>query len=326
MAVPGPGADLGSVEASAVDSGPIAEPDAGSGPLGEAIAELDAGSGLLGEPVSEPDAGPTPLPVPTTDALTDPPTAPAQERDARIGWEIVIVLGLGLGRSAIYSILAIINRLTLGPPLSEQTTSMNTSTTPDRPWLDLAYQVADTLLPLAQVLLVLYLLHLAHGHARRRIGLDFQRPGRDLAYGFAVAAAIGIPGLGFYLLARELGLNTTVAAANLSAQWWTVPALLAAALMNGLVEETVMLGYLLTRLEDRHWSPWAAIGLSALIRGTYHLYQGFGGFAGNVIMGLAFGWCYRRWGRVLPLVITHTLIDIVAFVGYAALKPHVSWL
>jgi membrane protease YdiL (CAAX protease family) len=242
------------------------------------------------------------------------------------GWEILIVLGLGLGRSAVYSVLAIVNRLTVGTPLSSQTSSLNTSTTPDRPWLDLAYQVADTVLPLAQVLLVLYLLHLAHGRARRLIGFDLTRPARDLGRGLAIAAAIGLPGLGFYLLARELGFNTSVQAANLSAQWWTVPALLAAALTNGLVEETVMLGYLLTRLADCGWRAGPALGLSALIRGTYHLYQGFGGFAGNIVMGLVFGWCYRRWGRVMPLVVAHTVIDVVAFVGYAALKPHLSWL
>jgi membrane protease YdiL (CAAX protease family) len=47
---------------------------------------------------------------------------------------------------------------------------------------------------------------------------------------------------------------------------------------------------------------------------------------GNFVMGVAFGWCYRRWGRVMPLVIAHTLIDVIAFVGYplaAALWPGV---
>jgi membrane protease YdiL (CAAX protease family) len=277
----------------------------------------EAASGPASGPASSPSGRPLP----------EPANRPANAATQRlITWEIVIVLALGLGRSAVNSVLNLINRLTLGPPLAEQTTNMNTSVTPDRPWLDLAYQVSSTVFPLAQVLLVLYLLHLAHGQARRLIGFDLERPVRDLAYGFGVAAAIGIPGLAFYLLARQIGINTNVAAANLTAEWWTVPALLAAALMNGVVEECVMLGYLLTRLQDRGWSAWRALALSALIRGTYHLYQGFGGFVGNIVMGLVFGWCYRRWGRVLPLVVAHTLIDIVAFVGYAALKPHVSWL
>jgi len=65
---------------------------------------------------------------------------------------------------------------------------------------------------------------------------------------------------------------------------------------------------------------------SAVLRGSYHLYQGFGGFLGNAAMGLVFGVLYRRWGRVSPLVIAHTLIDTVAFVGYAALHGRVSWL
>mgnify|MGYP003488981035 FL=1 len=37
---------------------------------------------------------------------------------------------------------------------------------------------------------------------------------------------------------------------------------------------------------------------------------------GNFVMGVVFGWCYQRWGRVMPLVIAHTLLDVVAFVGY----------
>ena len=58
------------------------------------------------------------------------------------------------------------------------------------------------------------------------------------------------------------------------------------------------------------------IVVSAVLRGTYHLYQGFGGFLGNVIMGLVFGWIYQRTGRVLPLVIAHWVLDIVSFAGY----------
>jgi len=63
-----------------------------------------------------------------------------------------------------------------------------------------------------------------------------------------------------------------------------------------------------------------------LLRGTYHLYQGFGGFVGNLVMGLIFGWLFLRWKRTAPMVIAHFLIDAVAFVGYVYLQGHVSWL
>ena len=61
--------------------------------------------------------------------------------------------------------------------------------------------------------------------------------------------------------------------------------------------------------------------VSAVIRGSYHLYQGFGGFVGNLIMGVIFGLIYLRWKRVGPLMVAHTLLDIAAFVGYALVAP-----
>ena len=45
-----------------------------------------------------------------------------------------------------------------------------------------------------------------------------------------------------------------------------------------------------------------------------------------MIMGVIFCYLYRRWGRVMPLVVAHTLIDIGALVGYAALAGRVDWL
>ena len=47
----------------------------------------------------------------------------------------------------------------------------------------------------------------------------------------------------------------------------------------------------------------AAIAVSALIRGSYHLYQGFGGFISNLVFGLLLGWLYQRTRRLWPLVI-----------------------
>ncbi|MCL2736056.1 MAG: CPBP family intramembrane metalloprotease [Propionibacteriaceae bacterium] len=243
-----------------------------------------------------------------------------------IVWEVVIVLGISFGRSALYSILSIIDKLTQPTALSQQTTSLNTSVTPDRPWLDLAYQLYYFVLPIAETLLVLYLLTLAYGHARRLIGFDLRRPLSDLAKGVGICAAVGIPGIGFYLLAREMGINTTVAPANLTSVWWTIPVLLGSAAMSGISEEVVMLGYLLARLRALGLNPAWAIVISSVIRGSYHLYQGFGGFLGNLVMGVVFALLYLRWKRVMPLVIAHTLIDAFAFVGYSLLAPHIPWL
>lgn len=233
--------------------------------------------------------------------------------------EILLVLGLSLGKSAVYSVLSIIEKLTRPEPLNEQTTSMNTSVTPDRSLLDLAYQLSGILFGLMPVFLALYLLRLTRD--RHELGYDLRRPGFDLSRGLLAAAVIGVPGLAFYFAAVRLGFNTNVAPANLAANWWTVPVLCGLAVMNGVLEEVVMLGFLFNRLGRMGWVPAAYLLASALIRGTYHLYQGFGGFAGNVVMGLVFGLLYLKWGRVMPLVVAHVVLDLFSFVGYALLAP-----
>ncbi len=244
----------------------------------------------------------------------------------RLGLEIVIVLGLTLGQSAVYSLLRIIERLTRAEPLSHQTSTLNASATPDRPWLDLTYQLVGIAFALVPVLLALYLLNLTNRPAGRLIGLDLRRPRFDLVLGLLIALCIGIPGLGLYLGARELGLNTQVQASALADNWWTVPVLILSAFENAILEEVIMIGYLFTRFAQLGWRIPMIIIVSALIRGSYHLYQGFGGFAGNLIMGVIFGLIYLKWKRVTPLIVAHTLLDIGSFVGYALLAPHVSWL
>ena len=244
----------------------------------------------------------------------------------RLGVEVVIVLGISLGQSAVYSILRIIERMTRAVPLAQQTSTLNASATPDRPWLDLSYQLIGILFGLVPVLLGLYLLNLTNRPAGRVIGFDLTRPSLDLRFGTVIALGIGIPGLGLYLGARALGLNTQVQASGLADNWWTIPVLILSALQNSLVEEVIMIGYLFTRFTQLGWRWPMIILVSAVIRGSYHLYQGFGGFVGNLIMGLIFGLIYLRFKRVAPLVVAHTLLDIAAFVGYALVAPHVSWL
>ncbi|MGD8199062.1 CPBP family intramembrane glutamic endopeptidase [Ornithinimicrobium sp. W1679] len=262
--------------------------------------------------------------------------------------ETVLVLGVSLGASAVWSLLSLVRKLTAEAPLSAQTTSMNTSRAPDRPWLDLAYQLAEITLALVPVLLALHLLARDRGPAdavghgpgdardrgpggtpvspSRLMGLDLARPARDLLHGTALAAAIGIPGLGLYLGARALDLSTTIAPANLPSVWWAVPVLILASVQNALLEEVVMVGYLFRRWSQAGWSTATIIVTSALVRGAYHAYQGFGGFVGNVAMGLLLGWVYTRTRRVMPLVVAHTLLDVVACVGYAVLADRVGWL
>lgn len=233
----------------------------------------------------------------------------------RLRIEVAIVLALSLGASAVYSIVSIIGRVTDERPLGEQSAALNQSRSA-REWLDFTYQFLDVVFGVAVVALVLYLLWQPGRDPFRRIGLDLTRPGRDAASGLLLAAAIGVPGLALYGAGRAFGFTVAIVPQPLDAYWWTVPILVLAALKAALVEEVIAVGYLFTRLRELGVGPWATILASALLRGTYHLYQGFGAFVGNAVMGVVFGWAYTRWGRTMPLVIAHWLLDIVSFVGY----------
>ena len=233
------------------------------------------------------------------------------------------MLGLSLGASAVYSIVSLVAKLTAESSLASQSTSLNAAQS-TREWLDFTYQSLAIVFDLVPVLLVFYLLAISGGNPFRRLGFDLHSPVKDTGRGLLLVLVIGVPGIALYFAGRAAGITVNVVPAPIDAYWWTVPMLIASALRAALTEELIVVGYLFTRLRQLGWQTWQIILSAAVLRGSYHLYQGIGPFFGNVVMGVVFGWCYRRWGRVMPLVVAHTLIDVVAFVGYplaAALWP-----
>jgi uncharacterized protein len=240
--------------------------------------------------------------------------------------EVLLVLGVSLGQSAIYALVTITARLTAERPLSQQTATLNASQSA-RPWLDLTYQLLGIAFALVPVLLAVHLLNRQRGDARGLLGLDLRRPGADLAWGAGLAAVVGLPGIAIFWVAAHLGINANLVPAALPDIWWAVPVLILSAAQNAVLEEVVVVGYLLTRLRDLAWRPELAVLASAVLRGTYHLYQGFGALVGNATMGVVFALFFLRTRRVLPLVVAHTLLDVVAFVGYTlAPRSWLSWL
>lgn len=257
------------------------------------------------------------------DMELSPPGGRLSERGLR--HETLLVLALSLGASGVSALISFIGSVTAPGGLKDKAATLNASQAPGRPWLDLAWQLFGIATALVPVALVAHLL-LREGAGLRAIGFDRRRPVFDLSRGAAVAAGIGGTGLLLYLGARAAGANLTVVPEALPDVWWKIPVLIASAAQNAVLEEVIVVGYLLRRLGQLGWTPMAALVASSVLRGSYHLYQGIGGFFGNMAMGVVFVLLYRRWGRVGPLVAAHALIDIVAFVGYAALAGRVDWL
>jgi membrane protease YdiL (CAAX protease family) len=241
-----------------------------------------------------------------------------------IRWEIFAVFAVSLGASALNAALSLIGSLLQRQSLGSQQALLVGPEAANN-WLDLVLELASIATALAPVVLVFYLLART-GEGPRDMGLDATEPVRDTLRGAVLAAVIGGSGLALYLLAYHLKLELNVVPEDLPAVWWRTPVLILSAAHDGILEEVLVIGYLLRRLDQLRWDPWKAVLFSAVLRGCYHLYQGFGAFIGNAVMGLIFGYLYRRWGRVTPLIIAHTLIDAVTFVGYAALIGRVSWL
>jgi membrane protease YdiL (CAAX protease family) len=240
--------------------------------------------------------------------------------DRSIRIQIWIVVAISLGRSGVYALVELIRKATLPGGLGDQTATLNASRD-DREVFDLVYQLLGIGFALVPVALVLYLLSLDPVKQRvsERLGLDRSRPRFDLLWGMGLAAVIGLPGLGLYGIGRLLGITAQIVPAPEISHWWTVPVLVLAALQNAVLEEVIVIGYLMTRLRQLRWGVPATIVTAAGLRGSYHLYQGVGPFFGNVAMGLVFGYFYHRYGRVMPLVVAHTILDVVAFVGYLLL-------
>jgi membrane protease YdiL (CAAX protease family) len=257
-------------------------------------------------------------------AHTGETTATALPSVPRLRAEVLIVLGLSLGQSAVYAAIRLIERYLAPAPVGSQTSTLNPSQS-SIDYMDLLIQVLRIGFSLMPVALALYLLSAQGGSALRRLGLTGRGRiwWRDLAWGAGLAVAIGLPGLALYAVGRALGQSVKLDTSGLPDQWWAAVILLLSAAAAAILEETVVVGYLVTRLRDLKWSVPAAIIASALLRGSYHLYQGWPMALGNVVMGLVFAWVYVRRGRIAPLIIAHMLLDSVAFIGPELIPQHV---
>jgi membrane protease YdiL (CAAX protease family) len=262
------------------------------------------------------------------DWIAPPPSGTALLTDPRtrrlVGLEVLVVLTVTLGLSAVRSGLALLDAVMQPIPLNQQQVALNAPAS-EVGLIDLAFQLTRVLQLVGWGALGAYLL-LRAGFAMRDVGLDRRRPGRDALGSAGLAALIGVPGLGLYLVARAIGVSVTIAPTTLDDTWWRVPVLLMSAAANSWAEEVVMVAYLITRLRQLGWSENRSLVVQAVLRGSYHLYQGLGGFFGNIVMGLVFGRVWQRTNRLWMLVGAHALIDIVAFLGYAALSGRAAWL
>lgn len=241
------------------------------------------------------------------------PAPPARVEPRILREEILVVLSLSLLASAVYALLDL-----LAAPIKGVTAVTF-------PQVDLSRQLVDIAFALAPVWLVFHLLR-RDGDTPAAIGLGAHPPREALLPGLLLFAIVGLGGLAVYFGSVALGANRFVVPVPPMGHWWTVPVILLGGAQAALLEEVVVLGYLTTRLRQIGASPYGALAASSLLRGSYHLYQGWGGFVGNAILGAIFGILFLRRGRLWPMMIAHFLLDAGAGVGYLVFHGHISGL
>lgn len=222
--------------------------------------------------------------------------------------EVVVVLSLSLLASAVFALISLFEapvrpsvQVRLFAPVS------------------LARQLAEIVFDLAPVALVLHLAR-RDGGGPAEFGLSTARLARDVWWGALLGLGSAGVGLVLYLASLTLAVNRFVVPIPPTGHWWTVPVLLLGSARSALLEEVVVVGYLVRRLEQVGLDGAPAVLASAALRGAYHLFQGWGSFTGNLLLGLVAGGIFLRWRRTWPLVVAHFLVDALAGLGYLAFR------
>lgn len=82
---------------------------------------------------------------------------------------------------------------------------------------------------------------------------------------------------------------------------------------NSIAEELAMRGYLITRLEELWRSRWLAVVVSAALFASYHAYQGLWGTVAVAIAGVLYGSFFVWQRRLWPLIIAHTIYNLLYY-------------
>jgi membrane protease YdiL (CAAX protease family) len=246
------------------------------------------------------------LPAPSV-ATRRPDRAPAATvTDPKMrrlyGWELLVVLAIFPLGSSIAALMYLLMRVTTGFEYSSSSYVIV-----GEPGLSLGLSIGIVISEFAAAALVIFLL-VRNEEGIQSIGLGGHQFRRDLALVLPVYIVV-------QLIPQELGsaLVTHFHLPGYSVSGPAVPAAfvvvsLLKSLQAAVVEEIVVLGYLVRRLEQRGWTAAAVVLVAVLVRVSYHVYYG-AGVLPIVLWALASVLVYRRLRRLLPFIICHFVWD-----------------
>ncbi len=218
------------------------------------------------------------------------------------GWETWVVMAI----FPLGSTLAAIGYL-LMHVMTGSASSVGTFIIAGEPGLSLGLSLAIVASEFSAALLVIYLL-VRNGEGVGAIGLGGHRLRQDLA--LLLPVYVGVQYLP-QLIGTSIVSGLHVPVFSVSSPALPVAFLavgLLSSLMAGVVEEIVVLGYLVRRLEQRGWTSAAVVLVAVLVRVSYHLYYG-PGVLPIVLWATVTVLAYRRIRRLLPFIVCHFVWD-----------------
>ncbi len=87
---------------------------------------------------------------------------------------------------------------------------------------------------------------------------------------------------------------------------------LALAVTAGLCEEFLYRGFAMAVLARAGLAAWLVVLASSLLFGLAHSYQGRGGMVMTFLVGLLLGWSRFAYASLVPAILWHTAVDVVA--------------
>jgi len=174
--------------------------------------------------------------------------------------------------------------------------------------LSFLIDVCLALEPVAAAGLAIYLLAISGEGGGRAIGLDRSDPRMDLALVLPVLLlCFLVPEFVVSLLLQAGNVHAIAPASQKLPGYFSIVGI-ATAVTAGVVEEIVVLGFLVRRLEQRGLQPAAVVLVAVLVRISYHLYYGWGVLP-ILAWALASVLMYRRYRRLGPFIAVHALWD-----------------
>jgi len=89
------------------------------------------------------------------------------------------------------------------------------------------------------------------------------------------------------------------------------------AVLNPFHEELLVRAFLITEVEGLYRSTTLAVIMSVALQTSYHLYQGLPAALSHIPTFLVFSLYYVRTRRILPVIIAHLVMDVLALGIYA---------